>query len=265
MLETMTSGPGSSATPRRIVVIPTYNEAGNVLRAVDAVRAAAPECHVLVVDDSSPDGTGQLVQGHPAYGTDVYLLTRPGRSGLGGAYRAGFAWALDAGYDQIAQMDADLSHPPGRLPALFAALGLGDGPGADIAVGSRYTRGGGVEHWGWHRRLISRGGNLYVRLLLGTSVRDTTAGFKAFRRDALEAIDVLDSESNGYSFQIENTWRATRLGLTMTEVPITFTDRTAGHSKMSGSIAREALGLVLAWRIEEWRGRSRRARRSTTV
>jgi len=244
--------------PRRIVVIPTYNEAANVLRAVDAVLAAAPECHVLVVDDNSPDGTGQLVQGHPRFDAGVHLLTRSGRSGLGGAYRAGFAWALDAGYDQIAQMDADLSHPPERLPALFAAL-----RDSDIAVGSRYVRGGGVEHWGWHRRLISRGGNLYVRLLLGTSVHDTTAGFKAFRRESLQAIDVLDSESNGYSFQIENTWKATRRGLSVTEVPITFTDRTEGQSKMSGSIAREALGLVLSWRLEE--RRERRAERRSSV
>lgn len=251
--------------PRRIVVIPTYNEAGNVLRAVDAVRQAAPECHVLVVDDNSPDGTGPLVAGHPAYGDTVHLLTRPGRSGLGGAYRAGFAWALDAGYDQIAQMDADLSHPPDRLPALFAALATDQVAGADIAVGSRYVKGGGVKHWGWHRQLISRGGNLYVRLLLGTTVRDTTAGFKAFNREALEAIDVLDSESNGYSFQIENTWRATRRGLRVTEVPITFTDRTTGQSKMSGSIAREALALVLSWRIEEWRGRSSAGKRRSTV
>ncbi|MCX6396394.1 MAG: polyprenol monophosphomannose synthase [Propionibacteriales bacterium] len=259
----MTSAPQGSTPPRRIVVIPTYNEAANVLRAIDAVLAAAPECHVLVVDDNSPDGTGALVQGHPHFGHGVHLLTRPGRSGLGGAYRAGFAWALDAGYDQIAQMDADLSHPPERLPALFAALAGPDRAGADIAVGSRYVKGGGVKHWGWHRRFISKGGNLYVRLLLGTSVRDTTAGFKAFNRASLEAIDVLDSESNGYSFQIENTWKATKRGLKVTEVPITFTDRTEGTSKMSGSIAREALSLVLAWRVAEWR--ERRAARRTTA
>ncbi|MFL6062269.1 MAG: polyprenol monophosphomannose synthase [Marmoricola sp.] len=243
-----------------LVVIPTYNEAPNVLRVIDAVRSAAPACHVLVVDDSSPDGTGALVQAHPDFGSTLHLLTRPGRGGLGAAYRAGFAWALESGYDHIAQMDADLSHPPDRLPALLAALET-----ADVAVGSRYVRGGGVRHWGWHRRLISRGGNLYVRLLLGTPVHDTTAGFKAFRASALEAIDVLDSESNGYSFQIENTWRATRRGLRITEVPIIFTDRTAGASKMSGSIAREALSLVLRWRIAELRGRESGPRRRTTV
>jgi dolichol-phosphate mannosyltransferase len=255
----MSEVPGAAA-PRRLVVIPTYNEAPNVLRVIDAVRAAAPECHVLVVDDSSPDGTGPLVAAHPAYGVQVHLLERPGRGGLGAAYRAGFGWAFDHGYEQIAQMDADLSHPSDRLPALFAAL-----DDADVAVGSRYVRGGGVRHWGWHRQLISRGGNVYVRLLLGTPVHDTTAGYKAFRASALRTIDVLGSESNGYSFQIENTWRATRHGLTITEVPITFTDRTAGASKMSGSIAREALGLVLRWRVAELRGREPRPGRRTTV
>lgn len=239
-------------TPRRVVVIPTYNEAANVLTVIDAVREAKPEVDVLVVDDSSPDGTGRLVEGHPAYGAGVYLLSRPPRSGLGAAYRAGFRWALEAGYDEIAQMDADLSHPPERLPALFSAL-----EEADVAVGSRYVRGGGVRRWGWHRRVISRGGNLYVRVLLGTPVRDTTAGFKAFRADALRTIGVLDSKSNGYSFQIENTWRATRRGLRVLEVPIVFTDRTAGQSKMSGSIAREALVLVLRWRLAELRAKNK--------
>jgi len=242
----------ASGTPQRLVVIPTYNEAANVLKVIDAVRAAAPEVEVLVVDDSSPDGTGHLVEAHPAFGSRVHLLSRPPRSGLGAAYRAGFAWALERGYDEIGQMDADLSHPPERLPALFSAL-----EEADVAVGSRYVRGGGVRRWGWHRRAISRAGNLYVRALLGTPVHDTTAGFKAFRADALRTIDVLDSESNGYSFQIENTWRASRRGLRVLEVPIVFTDRTAGQSKMSGSIAREALGLVLRWRLAELRSKNK--------
>jgi len=242
----------ASGTPRRLVVIPTYNEAANVLKVIDAVRAAAPEVEVLVVDDSSPDGTGHLVEAHPAFGSRVHLLSRPPRNGLGAAYRAGFAWALERGYDEIGQMDADLSHPPERLPALFSAL-----EEADVAVGSRYVRGGGVRRWGWHRRAISRAGNLYVRALLGTPVHDTTAGFKAFRADALRTIDVLGSESNGYSFQIENTWRASRRGLRVLEVPIVFTDRTAGQSKMSGSIAREALGLVLRWRVAELRSKNK--------
>jgi dolichol-phosphate mannosyltransferase len=203
---------------------------------------------VLVVDDNSPDGTGELVRAHPAYLSRVYLMVRAGKDGLGAAYRSGFGWALAQDYDQIAQMDADLSHPAERLPALFAAL-----TDADVAVGSRYVRGGEVKNWGWHRRLLSRGGNLYVRAVLGTGVRDSTAGFKAFRHEALVAIDVLDSESSGYAFQIENTWRAHRRGLRIVEVPITFTDRTAGRSKMSGPIAREALGRALRWRLAELR------------
>ncbi|MCW2755016.1 MAG: dolichyl-phosphate beta-D-mannosyltransferase [Marmoricola sp.] len=234
-------------------MIPTYDEAENVGRVIDAVHEAAPECDVLIVDDNSPDGTADLVATHPLFGTRVHLLSRPGKGGLGAAYRAGFAWALERGYDQIAQMDADLSHPPERLPALFAAL-----DSADIAVGSRYVRGGGVQNWAWHRRAISRGGNVYVRRVLGISVHDTTAGYKAFRATALRAIEVLESASNGYSFQIENTWRADRRGLVTTEVPITFTDRLAGSSKMSGSIAREALSRVLSWRLAEIRARRER-------
>jgi len=233
---------------RRLVVMPTYQEAETVIEALNAVLAAAPGVDLLVVDDSSPDGTADLVRAHPAYGSSVYLLSRPGKDGLGAAYRAGFAWALNEDYHQIAQMDADGSHPASRLPALFAALET-----ADVAVGSRYVAGGAVSNWGWHRRLLSRGGNVYVRTVLGTGIRDNTAGFKAFRRDALLAIGVLASESSGYAFQIENTWRADRRGLRIVEVPITFTDRTAGSSKMSGPIAREALRRALLWRLGELR------------
>ena len=243
-----------SSYVRRLVVIPTYQEAETITAVLDAVLAEASGVDILVVDDNSPDGTADLVRSHPAHGAEVHLLTRPGKDGLGAAYRAGFAWALDEGYDQVAQMDADLSHPADRLPALFRALDE-----ADVAVGSRYVRAGAVSNWGWHRRLLSRGGNLYVRAVLGTRVRDNTAGFKAFRREALLAIGVLASESSGYAFQIENTWRAHRRGLRLVEVPITFTDRTAGTSKMSGPIAREALRRALLWRLEELRGPSRGA------
>ena len=175
----------------------------------------------------------------------MHLLVRPGKSGLGAAYRAGFGWALDAGYDVVVQMDADGSHPPERLPDLIEAI-----DDADVVIGSRYVSGGSVENWSWSRRLISGAGNAYVRAVLGIRVRDITAGFKAFRSDALRAIDVLGSESNGYCFQIENTWLADLVGLRVREVPITFTDRTAGTSKMSGAIVAEALLRVLAWR---WR------------
>jgi dolichol-phosphate mannosyltransferase len=231
---------------RCLVVVPTYDEATNITRLLDSVRHAAPFADVLVVDDGSPDGTAGLVAAHPDFGTRISLLERSEKDGLGAAYRAGFAWALERDYDRIAQMDADLSHPPERLPALFAAL-----DDADVAVGSRYVDGGGVANWAWQRRLLSWAGNRYVRAILGTGVHDNTAGFKAFRRSALEQIGVLGSESNGYSFQIENTWRATQAGLRVEEVPITFTDRTEGQSKMSGAIALEALSRVLLWRFSE--------------
>ncbi len=236
---------------KSIVVIPTYNEAENILTTLNAVLVAAPAVDILVVDDSSPDGTGRLVAGHPAFGDRVRLLVRPEKSGLGAAYRSGFGWALSAGYDVIAQMDADRSHPPERLPALIEAVA-----DADVAVGSRYVHGGAVEDWTLSRRWISAAGNAYVRMVLGLDVHDTTAGFKAFRRQALLAVGVLESRSNGYCFQIENTWRASLLGLRITEVPITFTDRTAGTSKMSGRIVAEALLRVLGWRWRQLSGRT---------
>jgi dolichol-phosphate mannosyltransferase len=231
---------------KSIVIVPTYNEAAGIVAMLDAVLLVAPDTDVLVVDDNSPDGTARLVLGHPQYRDRLHLLSRVQKDGLGSAYRAGFAWALGGSYDVIAQMDADLSHPPERLPALLAALEY-----ADIAVGSRYVRGGRVRDWPLFRRLVSRGGNLYVRMVLGLPVHDATAGFKAFRRDALQQIGALNSASNGYCFQIENTWRACRLGLHVTEVPITFTDRTLGESKMTGEIVREAMLRVLTWRWRE--------------
>jgi len=233
-----------------IVIIPTYNEALGIRTVLDEVLRVAPDIDLLVVDDSSPDGTGEVVKAHPRYPAQIPLLTRPQKAGLGAAYRAGFAWALDRGNDIIVQMDADLSHPPAKIPELVAALER-----SDVAIGSRYVKGGGVGNWTLRRRLISRAGNAYVRMVLGLRVRDATAGFRAFRRDALLTLGVLESRSNGYSFQIENTWRAARLGLTTTEVPITFTDRAVGVSKMSPDIVREAVLRVLAWRWHEIRSR----------
>jgi dolichol-phosphate mannosyltransferase len=233
-------------TVRTVVVVPTYNEADGIVALLERVLSAAPQADVLVVDDNSPDGTGAVVASHPEHGRRVHLLHRPGKAGLGPAYRAGFAWALDAGYDAVVQMDADLSHPPERLPALLAAL-----EHADLAVGSRYVQGGGVRDWPLSRRAISRGGNLFVRMVLGTSVHDATSGFKAFRRGALMRVLAGRSESNGYCFQIETTWRAERIGLHVVEVPITFTDRTAGESKMSSAIVVEAMLRVLTWRWRE--------------
>ena len=232
-----------------VVVIPTYCEAANVTAVLDGVLAASPDSDVLVVDDNSPDGTAVRVRSHAHFRHRVHLLQRPGKAGLGAAYRAGFAWALEAGYDAVVQMDADLSHPPERVPALLEALDR-----ADVAIGSRYVRGGAVRDWPLSRRLISWAGNVYVRLVLGVPVHDVTAGFKAFRREALTGIRVLDSESNGYCFQIENTWRACRAGLAVTEVPITFSDRGLGESKMSSAIVREALVRVVVWRWRELTG-----------
>jgi dolichol-phosphate mannosyltransferase len=232
-----------------LVVVPTYDEAENITELLDRVLAAAPQSEVLVVDDDSPDGTAGVVLRHPQHGTRVHLLVRPGKAGLGAAYRAGFRWAIDRGYDRVVQMDADLSHPPESVPALLAALDT-----HDVAVGSRYVRGGAVDNWSLSRRLISRAGNVYVGVVLGLPVKDATAGFKAFRSSALAEIGVTTSESNGYCFQIENTWRAELSGLSVTEVPITFTDRTRGQSKMSGDIVREALLRVVVWR---WRERVR--------
>ncbi len=237
-----------------IVVIPTYNEALGVEAVLDAVLESAPDVDVLVVDDNSPDGTGRLVRAHPAYGHRIFLLSRAEKDGLGAAYRAGFAWAVDRAYDVIVQMDADLSHPPAQIPALVDALDT-----ADMVIGSRYVRGGGVRNWTLRRRLISWAGNSYVRAVLGLGVQDATAGFRAFRRESLLQLGALESQSNGYSFQIENTWRADRAGLVTTEVPITFTDRTVGQSKMSGAIVREAVLRVLAWRWHEVRDGRRAA------
>jgi dolichol-phosphate mannosyltransferase len=231
---------------RTLVVIPTYDEAANVLIVLDRVLAAVPGAHVLVVDDNSPDGTADLVERRTDWGTGVFVLRRKQKAGLGAAYRAGFTWALDRGYDVVVQMDADLSHPPEKVPELVAALAT-----ADVAVGSRYVPGGSVQDWSWARRMISRGGNSYVRLVLGLPVHDTTAGFKAFRAAALRTIGATASDSDGYCFQIENTWQAVRRGLVVAEVPISFTDRVAGSSKMSSAIVGEALGRVLLWRLAE--------------
>ncbi|MGO4258678.1 polyprenol monophosphomannose synthase [Marmoricola sp. RAF53] len=236
---------GAEDQARSVVVIPTYNERENIDAILNRVLAVT-DSDILVVDDSSPDGTASLVAGRPERGRRVHLVVRAEKTGLGAAYREGFAWVLDHGYGRIVQMDADLSHPPERVPALLAAL-----DDHDVAVGSRYVAGGGVRNWALGRRLISWAGNQYVRLVLGLPVRDATAGFKAFRAEALASIGALGSHSNGYCFQIENTWQAVRHGLSVVEVPITFTDRTRGESKMSGSIVLEAVLRVLRWRVDE--------------
>jgi dolichol-phosphate mannosyltransferase len=226
------------------VVIPTYNEAEVVEDLVRAVHreltADGGEFRILVVDDDSPDGTGAIVDRLASELPEVEPLHRGAKDGLGRAYLAGFARALEGGADFVAQMDADFSHAPADLPRLLAAVR----DGADMALGSRYVAGGGVEDWGPIRRAISRGGCAYARLALGVRIRDLTGGFKAHRRTTLEAIDLDGVRSQGYAFQIEITYRALRRGLRVVELPIVFRDRRRGHSKMSARIAIEAMFLV---------------------
>ena len=237
-----------------LVVLPTYDEAQNILGISAAILAALPGAHLLVVDDTSPDGTGDLVDGLAAEDERVSVLHRPGKEGLGKAYVAGFKLALERGADRIVQMDADWSHSPDYLPALMAALD----DGADLVIGSRYARGGGVRDWGLARRIVSRGGSVFARILLRLKPHDLTGGFKAWRREALEAIEWERVHSGGYVFQIETTYLASRAGARVAEVPIVFKDREVGTSKMSKNIIVEALIVVLQLRWDELRGRGPR-------
>jgi dolichol-phosphate mannosyltransferase len=237
--------------PRTLVIIPTYNERDCVTDIVSAVRAAVPAATVLVVDDNSPDGTGTIADELAAADTQVKTLHREKKEGLGGAYLHAFRVALDEGWERIVQMDADFSHDPKDVPRLLAAL---DG-GADLAIGSRYVRGGGTQNWGAGRRLISRGGGTYARVALGVGVHDLTAGFKAWRAETLRGIDLAAVSARGYGFQIEMTYRTLQNGFRVQEVPITFIDRRVGASKMSGSIFFEALTLVWRLRLSIGRGR----------
>jgi dolichol-phosphate mannosyltransferase len=222
------------------VVLPTYNEADNVEPMVRAVLAALPSARVLVVDDSSPDGTGEIAERLAAELPAVSVLHRPRKAGLGQAYVNGFAHALTAGATHVIEMDADFSHDPADLPRLLATAA----DGADLVLGSRYAPGGGVTEWGLLRRAISRGGCAYARRVLGVDVRDLTGGFKCFTADALRAIDYATVRSQGYAFQVELTFRALRRGLRVAELPITFRERQRGESKMSWRIAWEAAVLV---------------------
>lgn len=225
-----------------LVVIPTYNERDNLGPIVARLHESLPEAHALVVDDGSPDGTGRLADEMAAADERVHVLHRTEKAGLGAAYVAGFGWALDRDYGVIVEMDADGSHAPEDLPRLLDAL-----TDADLVLGSRYVPGGRVVNWPKYRELISRGGGLYSRLALGTSIRDITGGFKAFRREVLGKINIQSVASQGYCFQIDLTWRTIEAGFEVVEVPITFTERAIGESKMSGSIVREALLRVTKW------------------
>ena len=249
--------PAPGARPGPWVVLPTYNEAENLPGIAEAILAAVPGCTLLVVDDGSPDGTGDIADRMAAENPRVRVRHRPAKAGLGRAYLDGFREALDAGATELVQMDADWSHDPAVLPSLLAPI-LADK--ADLVIGSRYTKGGRVMDWGIARRVISRGGSLFARTVLGLKPHDLTGGFKAWRAGTLGAIPFDGVHAGGYVFQIEMTHRASRAGARVTEVPITFRDRRVGQSKMSRKIIVEALLVVLRLRWDELRGRGARGR-----
>lgn len=245
---------------RTLVCIPTYDEIESLPSLLERLLAAQPDVDVLVVDDGSPDGTGQWAQRRADVEPRVHVLHRSGKQGLGAAYLAAFDWGLGRGYDVLCEMDADGSHAPEDLGRLLAAVAQG----ADLVIGSRWVRGGRVRNWPFTRRLLSRGGNFYTRVVLGIGIHDATAGFRAFSAHALRTLPLADVASAGYCFQVDLAWRASRCGLRVVEVPITFVEREAGASKMSGSIVREALWRVSVWgaahRLDQLRGLVRRTR-----
>ncbi len=230
------------AAGRVLVVVPTYNEAATIRKMVDRVRGSVPRADVLVVDDDSPDGTGEIAASLAEVDEQVHVLHRPVKEGLGAAYVAGFAWGLERAYGVLVEMDADGSHQPEELDRLLEALDT-----ADLVLGSRYVPGGRVVNWSRWRQLLSRGGNRYTRVVLGIPLRDATGGFRAFRAETLRRVELDGVASQGYCFQVDLAWRAIRAGLTVTEVPITFVEREQGTSKMSGAIVREALWRVTCW------------------
>ncbi len=236
-----------------IIIVPTYNELENLPLIVPAIRGSVPDAHILIVDDSSPDGTGALAEQLATADENILVLHRTVKSGLGDAYLEAFSWALARDYSVIVEMDADGSHPADALPALIAAVRPGSSYG--LSIGSRWVAGGSVINWPWHRELLSRGGNIYARFMLGLSVKDATAGFRAFAADALRNIHLENVESHGYCFQIDMTRRVRNAGYEETEVPIVFREREHGESKMSGSIVREAMGKVTVWGLSRMFGR----------
>ena len=238
---------------RTLVVVPTYNERATLTDVVAGCLASDARPDLLVVDDNSPDGTGRLADELAAEEPRVNVLHRPGKQGLGEAYRVGLGWGLERGYDVLVEMDADLSHDPAQLAALVAATDH-----ADLVIGSRYVPGGEIRNWPTHRYWLSAGGNRYVQLLTGLPVRDATSGYRAFQRHTLEALELGSIDSDGYSFQLEMVLKAWRLGFTIDEVPITFVERRAGTSKISRAIVVEALWRVLVWGVKGPRGPARR-------
>jgi dolichol-phosphate mannosyltransferase len=224
-----------------LVALPTYNEADNVEGIVTAILEHLPDASVLVVDDSSPDGTGEIAEKMSARDSRIAVLHRPGKLGLGSAYKQAFAWALEKDFDAVVEMDADFSHDPASLPALIRAC-----DGSNIVIGSRYVEGGRVENWSRSRLALSRAGNAYAAFALGLRVKDATAGFRVYSRSVLEQIDLDSVRTNGYAFQVEMTYRAARRRIEIIEIPITFAERRVGKSKMSGRIIVEALVWISA-------------------
>jgi len=234
------------AVGRVVVIIPTYNERENIQKITARVRAAVPAAGVLIVDDNSPDGTGELADELAAADEQIKVLHRAGKEGLGAAYLAGFGWALEQGYDVVVEMDADGSHQPEELPKLLAAL-----RDADLVLGARYVPGGKTVNWPRSRWLISKTGNTYVRLALGLPLHDATGGYRAFRAATLEKIELGTVDSRGYCFQVDLAWRALKQGLKVVEVPITFVERVYGASKMSRNIVAEAMWRVTVWGVQD--------------
>lgn len=228
--------------PSTLIVLPTYNEAENLPKLFDAIHSHAPHVHILVVDDNSPDGTGEIADKKAAEDERVHVLHRSGKLGLGTAYIAGFKIGLEKGYELIQQMDSDFSHRPESLQRFFDAI-----KDNDLVIGSRYVKGGGTINWPLQRKVLSRGGSLYARTILGLPVNDVTGGFKCFRREVLESIDLDSVQSEGYSFQIEMTWRTLQKGFRVKEIPITFLDRQFGQSKMNKKIFLEA--ITMCWKL----------------
>lgn len=241
---------------RTLVITPTYNECDTIRSVVQGVLDAGIDADLLIVDDASPDGTGDIADELAERHHRVNVLHRPSKEGLGPAYRAGFDWGLSREYDVFVEMDADMSHDPDELPNLVRATAR-----ADLVIGSRYVPGGRTENWPWHRRALSKGGNVYVQVVTGVPVKDATSGYRAFRRDLLEELNIRTLRSDGYSFQLETVLRSWRNGFAIEEVPITFVERRHGASKISRSIVFEALWRVLRWGLQgPRRSRSRHPR-----
>jgi len=232
---------------RTLIVTPTYQEADNIAELLRRVRAAVPEADILVVDDNSPDGTADVAEETARELGRVSVLRRPKKIGLGDAYRAGFSVGIEQGYEVLVQIDADLSHDPAALPSLLDAIDSG----ADTVIGSRYVPGGEIPHWPWRRRALSRWGNRYTSFVLGMPIKDATSGYRAYRADMLKAIEYETTRAKGYGFQMELAYRVRRQGGRIVEVPIVFTDRVRGHSKLTLSVAAEELALVSWWGVRD--------------